>query len=145
MLARRLEASRGFQGVLDLQGWKGELASLAVVLGHLAARQAEDDRAAQRFLKDSAGKLDEAWPYPAVRFLRGELDEAALLKLATNDDKRTGARCFLGLDHALKGHTDEALAHFRWVKKHGNPSLTEYTIALAGLERLERTTEGSKR
>ncbi len=113
MLMRRPEAVDGFQAVLDLQGWKGNLAPYAVILGHPVAHRAGDEAGAKRFLKDSAGKLDEAWPYPAVKFLRGEIDEPVLLKLADNDDKRTEARCFLGLGHALKGHKDEALAHFR--------------------------------
>ncbi|MBI1914875.1 MAG: hypothetical protein HYS12_09080 [Planctomycetes bacterium] len=96
-------------------------------------------------MKDSADKLNEVWPYPAVQFLRGEIDEPALLKLATDDDKRTEARCFLGMDHALKGRRTEALAHFRWVKEHGTASFIEYTIALAELERLERSPERPKR
>jgi lipoprotein NlpI len=111
----------------------------APILGHFAARQAKDEAAAKRFLTDSAAKLDEsAWPFPVIRFLRGDLDEPALLKLASDDDKRTGARCYLGLDHLLKRRKDAALAHFRWVKDHGTPSFIEYTIAVAELERLER-------
>ena len=111
----------------------------------MAARQAGNEPAAKRFLKDSAGKLNETWPYPVVQFLRGDIDEAALLNLSTDDDKRTEARCFLGIDHAIKGRKGEALAHFRWVKEHGNTSYTEYTIAVAELERLERPAEEPKR
>ena len=138
MLSRQPKAVGGFQTVLDLQGWKGDRALYAVILGHFAARQDGDEAAAKRFLSDSAGKLSEDWPYPVVRFLRGEIDEPALLKLAIDDDKRTEARCYLGLDHLLKGRKDEALAHFRWVKEHGTADFTEYTIAIAELERLER-------
>ena len=145
LLMRRPQVAGGFQAVLDLEGWKGSNAPTAVILGHLAARHARDEASAKRFLNDSAGKLDEAWPYPAVKFLRGEIDEPALLKLATDDDKRAEARCYLGLDHALKGHKDEALAHFRWVKEHGNAKFIQYLIALAELDRLERSPEGSKR
>jgi hypothetical protein len=91
------------------------------------------------------GKLDQAWPYPAIEFLRGKIDEPALLNLATDDDKRTEARCFLGMDHALKERRDEALAHFRWVKEHGNAGSIEYTIAVAELERLEKSPKGLRR
>jgi lipoprotein NlpI len=136
MLTRK-PAVEGFRQVLELQGWKGELAVYAVILGHLAARLEKDEQAAAKFLKDSAGKLDEAWPYPSVQYLRGEIDEEALLKLATDDDKRTEARCFLGLDHLLKGNRDKALAHFRWVKEKGNVSYVQYGIAVAELKRLE--------
>jgi tetratricopeptide (TPR) repeat protein len=138
MLTRRPQAVRGFQALIDLQGWKGELAPYAVVMGHFAARQGREETAAKRLLADSAGKLTEDWPYPAVRFLREEIDEGVLLGLATDADKRTEARCYLALDHVLKGRKNEALVHFRWVKEHGTVSFTEYTIALAELERLER-------
>jgi tetratricopeptide (TPR) repeat protein len=138
MLMRRPEAAAGFQAVLDLEAWKGDRSPHAVIVGHLAARQAGDEAAAKRFLEDSAGKLNEAWPYPVVQFLRGDIDEAALLKLATDDDKRAEARCYLGMDHAIKGRKDEALAHFRWVKEHGTATFMEHDVALAELDRLER-------
>ncbi|MCI0683812.1 MAG: tetratricopeptide repeat protein [Gemmataceae bacterium] len=143
MLMRRPESAGGFQRAIDVQGWKSDRAPCAVILGHLAARQAGDETGAKRFLTDSVGKLDETWPYPAIQFLRGAIDEAALLKLATDDGKRTEARCFLGLDHALKGRKDEALAHFRWVKQHGSALYVEYTIAVAELERLEKGVDNS--
>jgi hypothetical protein len=140
MLDRRPKSVAGFQAVLDLEGWKG-LAPYTVILGHFAARQAGDETAAKRFLKDSTDKLPDAWPLPVVQFLRGEIDEAALLKLAVDDDKRTDARTFLGLDHALHKRKDKALAHFRWVKEHGTTAALEYVIAVAELERLEKAKE----
>jgi len=120
----------------------------AFIRGHLAARQAGNEAKAKRFLNDAAGKLDKtAWPYPLVKFLRGEMDEAALLKQAGDNDKQTEARCYLGLDYALKGRKKEALTHFRWVKEHGNSNFNfvEYTIAMNELERLERPKEKPKR
>ncbi len=139
MTLRRGGAVAGFHTVLELEGGKGELSTFADILGHLAARLAGDEVQAKAFLERAPGKLDVgAWPYPIVKFLRGEIDEPALLAAAIDDDKRTEARCFLGLDHLLKGHKDQALAHFRWVRDHGNPAFHEYTIALAELERLEK-------
>ncbi len=109
------------------------------VLGHFAARRLKDDAVAKRFLVDSAASSDEsAWPSPVIHFLRGEIDEPALLKLATDDDKRTEVRCYLGLDHALRGRKDEALAHFRWVKEHGAKGDYAYRIAVAEMERVEK-------
>jgi tetratricopeptide (TPR) repeat protein len=144
LLLRKPEATAGFRSVLELQDWKNDRTPYAVVLGHLSARQSGDSSGAQRFLNDSGGKLADAWPYPAVRYFKGEIDEAKLLELAVDDDKRTEARCFLGLDHALKGNKEAALAHLRWVKEHGTPSFIEYTIAVAELERLEREDSGAK-
>jgi tetratricopeptide (TPR) repeat protein len=137
MLLRRPEAVAGFQAVLDLQGLRGR-APYAVILGHLAARQKGDAAAAKRFLPDVTENLNPAWPNPVVRFLRGDIDEPALLNLATDDDKRLQAHFCLGLDQALRGKKTEALAHFRWVKDHGNVERFEYLIAVAELERLEK-------
>jgi hypothetical protein len=136
MLARQGEPVRGFREVIDVQGWKGDQAVYAVILGDLAARQAGAEAAAKAFLANAAGKLDADWPEPAVRYLRGEIDEPALLALAVDDGKRTEAHCYLGLDLALKGRRDEALDHLRWVMDHGNPSYIEYGIAVAELDRL---------
>jgi tetratricopeptide (TPR) repeat protein len=113
----------------------------AVILGHFAARRAADSAAALRFLKDSARNLNDTWPYPVVRFLRDEVDEPQLLNLATDDDKRTEAHCYIGLDQAIKGREERALAHLHWVKEHGNTDFIEYSIALAELERLEGATK----
>jgi tetratricopeptide (TPR) repeat protein len=124
---------------------EGQRSPYNVLIGHVAATQAGDEAAAERFLKDSVGKLEETWPYPVVQFLCGEIDETALLKLSTDDGKRTDARCVLGMRHAIQGRKDQALAHFRWVKQHGSTTYMTYTIAVAELERLERTTEGPKR
>ena len=106
------------------------------IFGHLSARQAGDEPASTRFL-EACGPADGPWPAPAVRYLRGELDEEALLALANDDDKRTEARCYFGVVHAVAGRTRQALVHFQWVRDHGNKGYVEYGIALAELRRLE--------
>ena len=139
MLTRRPKAANGFQAVLRIQGWKGNRSLYAVLLGHFAARQAGDEPTAKRFLNDLRREARRRLALPGgPAFLRGEIDEVALLKLAVDDGKRTEAHCFLGLDHALNGRKEEAMTHFRWVKDHGTVAFIEYTIALAELERLER-------
>jgi tetratricopeptide (TPR) repeat protein len=137
-LSGRREAVRGFRETIDIAGWKSQWAAYAVIVGNLAARQFADPAAAKLFLDDSAGKLDTDWPYPIIRFLRGEIDERALLKLAIDKDKETEARCYLGLDRMVEGRNDKAAAHLHWVVEHGNPAFIEYTIASAELERLSK-------
>lgn len=85
MLAGRPRAA-GFRTVIDLQGWGGDLAPYAVVLGYFAASRGGDEAAARGFLSDSAGKVAGEWPYPALRYLRGGIDGAELLKLAYDND-----------------------------------------------------------
>jgi lipoprotein NlpI len=115
-----------------------------VILGHFAARQAGDEAGAKKFLNTGARKLDKDWPYSVVTFLRGEIDSAALLKLADDDDKQTEAQCYLGLHHALKGDNRKAVSHLRWVKAHGTPGFVEWAIAVAELERLETQAKDPK-
>ena len=130
MILRQSEAVAGFQNVVDLEGGKGDLSAYAVILGHFAARLTGDTARGKAILAGAAGKLDTlAWPGPVTKLLRGEIDEPALLAASTDDEKRTEARCFLGLDHALKNRQDQALAHFRWVHDHGDSGSVEYTIA----------------
>ena len=76
-----------------------------------------------------------------IRYLRGEIDQKALLALASDTEKMTEARCYLGLDLAFKGQTAEAREHLLWVKEHGVPILTEYTIAVAEMERLGKANQ----
>jgi tetratricopeptide (TPR) repeat protein len=141
IMARKPGAVAGFRKVLAVDGYSESNAAGAVILGHLAARQAGDGAAAKAFLADAAGKLKDDWPVPVVQYLRGDIDAAKLLALAADTDthtfKQTDARCYLGLDLLLKGDTAAATTQFRWVKEKGNKLLVEYTIAVAELGRLE--------
>ena len=133
---RQSGATDGMKRVLEIEDGKGDWSTYAVILGSLAARIGGDQGQAKEFLSSLAAKLDTAqWPYPIVRYLRGELDESGLLALAVDDDKRTEAHCYVGLDLLAKRQPDRAIEHFRWVKEHGNPSLIAYTIVLAELDR----------
>ncbi len=126
------------RATIEWDGWRGDLASYAVLIGHSSARRVKHDDDARRLLDDAVRECDkDSWPYPVVRFLRKEIDESALLALAVDDDKRTDAHCFLGLDHLLSGRVEPAREHFRWVKDRGSPENTNYAIAVAELDRLD--------
>ena len=126
--------------VLELEGWRGEYSQYAVLWGYFGLRRAGDADSAKRFLDEAAARCDTtAWPYPVIRYFQGELDQAAMLAAASDNDKMTVARFYLGLDLALKGRYEEAREHYRWVKEHGNPSLFQFTHALAELDKLEGT------
>jgi tetratricopeptide (TPR) repeat protein len=136
LVTRRDGAIDGTKHVLELENGNGAWSTYAVIVGSLAARIGKDDHTAKEFLGPLAAKLDTTqWPYPLVRYLRADLSEPGLLALATDDDKRTEAHAYVGLDLLAKGQPDRAIEHFRWVKEHGNPSFTEYTMALAELDR----------
>jgi tetratricopeptide (TPR) repeat protein len=138
LIASRDGAERDARAAIERTGWQESQATYAVLIGYFGELRAKRGDAAKRLLDDGARQCDRAaWPFPIVGVLRREIDEPALLALAVDDDKRTDARCFLGLDHLLAGRIDRAREHFRWVKEHGTTSSTEYTIAVAELDRLE--------
>ena len=127
---------------LELEGWRGEYSQYAVLWGYFGSRRAGKAEVARRVLDEAAAKCDTAaWLYPVIRYLRGEIDQNALLTAATDTDKMTEARCYLGLDLALKGRDDTAREHYRWVVEHGTPTFIEYTIAAAELERLKKANQ----
>jgi tetratricopeptide (TPR) repeat protein len=140
LVNRQAGAIDGAKRVLELESGNGDLSTFSVIVGSLAARMGKDESSAKELLGPLAAKLDTGkWPYPIVRYLRAELDESTLLALATDDDKRTEAHCYLGLDRLAQGQPDRAVVHFHWVKEHGNTSYTEYAIAIAELDRAATT------
>jgi tetratricopeptide (TPR) repeat protein len=117
----------------------------ARIVGHLVARKAGDEAAAKRYLDDSERASADAWPMPVIRFYRGEMTEAQLLKAAKDTDDQTEARCYVGLDHLLRGRKDEALPHLRWVKTNGNRMFIEYLLAVQQLEAIEPASAKTKK
>jgi lipoprotein NlpI len=130
--------------MLDLDGWRGDLALYAVLVAHASAQQAGKDGQAKKWLDEGRKRCDTTtWPYPIVKYLQGELDLANLMAAADTNDKMTEARCYVGLQLVQKGSNEAALEHFRWIKEHGNPSFAEFTISLAVLRRLEKVKNQS--
>ena len=95
-------------------------------------------------LDEAAAKCDaSAWPYPIIKHLRGELDEAGLLAAAVDDGQRAEARCYLGLEAVENGQSDAALEHFRRVKERCDRRFSQYAFSTAELDRLlARGAEG---
>jgi tetratricopeptide (TPR) repeat protein len=137
-LRRDPEAVADFRRVIELEQGRNDFTTYAALLGYFAARHRNDDAGAEKFLADGAKPLKpDEWPAPIFEHLRGKRDEAALLKLAADDDQRTEARYFLGLAALAQGRKPAAREHFRWAVDRGNKSSREYTFAEAELKRLD--------
>ena len=61
-----------------------------------------------------------------------------LLRLATDNDKKSEAHTYIGMNLRLKGADDEARPHFEWVKEYGNKRFYEYPLAIEELKRMGR-------
>jgi tetratricopeptide (TPR) repeat protein len=143
-LTSRDGAVSGAKAALDVEGWRGNLSTYAVLLSHFAARRAGQEGQAKAFLEEAARRCDPSrWPYPIVKYLRGDLDESKLLAAANDEGKMTDVQCYVGLDLLQKGQRTLALEHFRWVKEHGDPRFTQYAIGDYELEHSEGRRPGA--
>nr|WP_303652712.1 hypothetical protein [Paludisphaera mucosa] len=134
----RAEAVADARAAIEAEGWRGEHALRAALVGGFGARRAGMGDEGRRFLDEAAEHADaSAWPFPIVRFLRREIDEPALLALAADRDERAEASCWLGYDHLFEGRGEEAREDFRRVVGHGSPLALETFLAEAELERLD--------
>ena len=106
-------------------------------LGFMKAGRVED---ASKLLDLAHKRLTaSAWPYPIVAYLRKEISKEALLSAATDNDKMTEARAYMGMALSATGERQEALKHLQWVKDNGNKSFVEFPAALTELRRLEQS------
>jgi hypothetical protein len=76
LLSGKGDVVDGARGVLALrEGWQDELSVYAILIGHFGARRAHRPDEARKFLDATASKCRaSAWPFPVLRFLRGERD-----------------------------------------------------------------------
>lgn len=122
---------------LKTAGWRAESSQFMVLIAHLGYRQAGREAEARSVLEEATKKSDTAaWPYPVVRYFKGELTAEELMEMAGDTGKKTEVHTYAGMDQLLKGKTDEARKHFEWVKEYGNKRFLEYPLAVAELSRL---------
>jgi lipoprotein NlpI len=125
---------------LSLGDWSRERAPYIVIVGTLGYVKAGRIDEANKLLSLAQKRLNQnAWPYPIVGYLRKDISKEGLLSLATDNDKMTEVRAYVGLALSFAGETQEALKHLRWVKDNGNKSFVEYPAALTELRRLEQS------
>ena len=130
-------AASDARSFLQVAGWRDEGSQFMALLAHLGYRQAGRDSEARGVLDEAARKGDAgAWPYPVISYMRGELTAEELLGVADNNDKRTEAHTYIGMDLLLKAKGEEARRHFAWVKEYGNKRFLEYPLAAAELNRM---------
>jgi lipoprotein NlpI len=139
LLLAKGEAATDARAYLELKGWKDPRALYIVLIGYLGYRYGLKDEEGRKLLEEAKTQCDtSAWPYPILRYLTGELSIQALLNQATDNDKKTEAQTYIGINLSLSGKKDEAMTHLRWVKDNGVKGFIEYAFAAVELTRLER-------
>jgi tetratricopeptide (TPR) repeat protein len=136
-LERGAEAAADARAYIETEGWKDRHAPYAAFMAHFGYRQAKRDDEAHKIVAEAAAHIDSSsWPYKILRYLRHEITAQELIDLATNNDKQTEARAYIGMNLLLAGHRDEAYVYLEWVRKNGNKSFVEYALAITEINRL---------
>ena len=131
------EIAADSQAFLTNHGWKDTTSVYMVILANIGYRKAGMFPEAQKILFEASKKSNtNTWIYSVIRYLSGEISEQELMQLAVDNDKKTEAHAYLGMDLLLKGKTEDARKHFEWVKDFGNKRFTEYPLAVEELKRL---------
>lgn len=111
--------------------------TFAGYLGFREAGRAEEAKKLLAVPPDSNDCEDKNWVCRLLKYLRGEVSAAQLLKEANDNGKMTEAQTYIGLDLALSGKRAEALPYLRWVVANGDRTFTEYGLAKAWVKKLE--------
>lgn len=144
-MLRRGEAAADARAYLELRGWKDERALYILLIGYLGYRYEHQDEGAKKLLEEAKAKCETStWPFPIVQYLLGEVSAQELLKTATDNDKRTEAQAYIGIDLSLSGKRGEALTHLKWVKEYGNRGFVETTLANNELGQLDPATAATR-
>lgn len=131
------EAAADARTYLKTYGWKDETSPYLAIMANLGFREAGMNDEAQAIIVEAAKKcIIDKFAYNIIRYLNGELNGEELLKLATDNDKKTEVHAYIGMDLLLKGKSDEARTHFNWVKEYGNKRFFEFPLAVEELKRL---------
>ncbi len=131
------EAAADARRFLTVYKWRDSRSLYHALIAHFGYRQAGMDDEAKAILEEAAKDAGtSAWPFAVVNYLKGASGAEELLKLAANNDQKTEAHAYLGMDLLLKGMNDEARTHFAWVKEYGNKRFFEYPLAVAELKRM---------
>jgi hypothetical protein len=136
-LGRGQAATDAARKYIEITSWASANAPYAALLSYFGNTTAGRNEDALKVLAEASGHMTaKAWPYPVFQYLRGELKEADLLALATDGDKMTEARAYIGMYLALAGRLNEARPQLEWVVKNGNRRFIEYTLSQAALGRI---------
>jgi len=125
---------------LQLKGWHDEFSPYMAILAALGAAEARRPDDGDRVVDEALANLSpRLWPVPVLRYLRGQLTEAALLQATVDTRQQAEAHTFLGLERLRTGDRAGAIRHLRWATDHGSGGSIAADAARARLARLEST------
>jgi hypothetical protein len=116
--------------------WSDEHHFYIAVVGYFGFRQAGRKDDAAKLLGEAAKACTSvAWVCQPMRYLSREQTAEEFIARATDNDKMTEAKTYVGVDLALEGKMTQALPYLEWVKANGNRGFYEYPLAVAWLDK----------
>ena len=101
---------------------------------YLARKHIDENGAAE--LEANAARLSKDWPYPVIELYLGRRSPAEVLSIASKPDEGCEAQFYIGEWHLLRGNHAAAIPAFRAAADICSKIFSEYSGALAELERL---------
>ena len=132
------EAGADARTFLDVHGWQRPTSAYLAIMANLGYREVGMNDEARAVLDEAENKIKtNAWPFGVIRYLKGESTVDELLQSAGNNDQKTEAHAYVGMNLLLTDKSDEAREQFQWVKEYGNKRFYEYPLAMEELKRLK--------
>lgn len=124
--------------VLNASSGKPETKTFAALVLYLAHMRAKDPEKAKQVLNEADQRLDHnLWPYPAIKFLRGEID-ALTFKKQQERLPEVLAHVVVGYDSLFKGESISAKQEFDWLERNiVDASDLYHQIGFAELKRMD--------
>jgi hypothetical protein len=121
-----------------VHGWQRPTSPYLAIIANLGYREAGMNDEARAILDEAEKNIrTNAWPLGAIRYLKAELTADELLQSAGDNDKKTEAHAYIGMNLLLTEKSDEAREQFQWVKEYGNKRFYEYALAMEEIKRLK--------
>jgi len=125
------------ENYIGIRGWEDQWSSFIALLNYVSLRRAGNEAQARAALAEAAASTPaDRWPLPVVEFLRGELSEASVLALATDPDRATLVRYYVGIHHWLAGDMAKAQELFTAIVTTGDTAFLQTKLAADHLQEM---------
>lgn len=138
-MGRTSDAVKDLQKALDSGIWDQPAAATTVIFCCVGLLKLHNLEAIKQLKEESDKSIKEkVWPHPIIQYLGGATTADELLALADNKSKQTEAECFIGMRLSSEGDDEKALEHFKVALNSEDKTLSEYNLAKAEVERIQK-------
>lgn len=131
-------ADNDARAYLALKGWQDPFSPYMAMLAVLGARGTPREADARRLLDEAiVNRPRRSWPGPVLNYLRGAIDEDALLRSAGGSRQIAEAHAFIGLSRLQAGDRSGARPHLEYARDHGASGSIAADVARAAVTRIE--------